>query len=82
MLRCSSFRQDPGVAALAALGHGLADKGERLVTVESAQFDDPTVEREALVRELGVAKAECGGYLRRSRVRSSMRRTRTVYKVG
>ena len=53
--------QDLGVAALGAAGHGLADKGKRLVTIEAAQLDDFAVQFEAVIGELGFAKAEAAG---------------------
>ena len=50
--------QDAGIAALGAAGHGLADEGKRLMTVEAAELDDFAIELEAVVGELRFAKAE------------------------
>ena len=36
--------QDVGILALHARGHGLADKGKRLVPIEAAQLDDLSVQ--------------------------------------
>src|SRR5439155_11130090 len=50
--------QDVGIAALYAPGHRLTNVGEGLVAVEAAQLDDLTIQFEAMVRELGLPKAE------------------------
>src|SRR5690242_15380962 len=51
--------EDVRVAALAAAGHGLSDKGEGLMAVQTAKLDDFAVECEALVGKFGVAEADC-----------------------
>src|SRR5213592_645997 len=39
--------QDAGIAALGAAGHGLADEGKRLMTVEAAELDDFAIDRKS-----------------------------------
>src|SRR5215472_6302564 len=57
MLQCRSSRRI--FASLrCARGHCLADEGEGLVAVEAAEFDDFSVEREALRGEDGLAEAD------------------------
>ena len=58
MLQCKDCAQDVSVSALCTRGHRLADEGEGLMTVEPAQLDDLSIEREAVVGEPGFAEAD------------------------
>ena len=53
--------QNDRIAALGTAGHGLADEGEGLMPIESAQLDDFAVQLEAVIGELGFAEAEAAG---------------------
>ncbi len=58
MLHLSLWRRMLRVTALAAAGHGLADKRKGLMTVEAAQLDDFAVQFEALIGEGGFAETD------------------------
>ena len=53
--------KDLRVAALNAARHGLAYKGERLMTVEASQFDDLAVQLKAVIGELCFPETETAG---------------------
>ena len=53
--------EDVGVFALRTCGHGLTDERKGLMAIKAAQFDDITVEREALRSELSFAEADAAG---------------------
>src|SRR5215469_16508437 len=50
--------QDVSIFALAARRHGLPDVRKGLMAVESAELDDLSVEREAMIGKCGFAKAD------------------------
>src|ERR1700746_1788592 len=55
--------EDVSVAALGPSGHGLADPGERLMAIESAQLDDFAIQLKTMIGELRFAETDDAGIL-------------------